>query len=588
MKVGYLITARLKSTRLPRKLLREVKGRPILTHMIDRLKLAKRVDEIVICTSSEQDDLPLVSLAEQEGVRWFCGDPDDVLERLSNAAATFDLDYVLNITADCPFVDPAYADRIVQAYEETKADLIRALDLPHGIYSYGVRPTALRMVQDIKNSKETEVWGRYFTDIDLFQVYDLPIDPPHRQPGLRMTLDYPQDLAFFEAVFDHLYQPGKVFSLDDILILLKDHPEIVAINQHCAKLYKRRWTAQSEISLKPRYHVHSAAIVGCGSIGQRHIRNLRALGIAEITALRTHHGYTQSLDPALNVHEVSDWDSLLDTKPDIAIISNPTSLHVASARRLLPHVRGLFVEKPLGVGIDDELRALLAEASTLRRTTMVGYNLRYHPVVVAMMQELADGKLGEPICLQCQVGQWLPDWHPYEDYRQGYYSRRELGGGVTLTLSHEIDLALALLGPAQHVQGLTANVEGLEISVDAVANLTVRHCSGAVSQIHLDYAQRMPSRSGTLICNHGWMRYDLIAPSLVIHTSDQPQSKRMEYDEFYDPNTSYREMMQSFLRYTCEGRVKHALDLRQGAAVLNVAIQALSSAERGVWLAISD
>ena len=238
---------------LPKKLLREIKGKPILWHMLDRLRLAKRVDQIILCTSPIEEDRPLVELAAAAGVGSYCGDPDNVILRLSGAARQFKLDYCLNITADCPLVDPVYADKVVEAFLRTKADLIRAFDLPHGAYSYGIRPEALAKIIEIKDSKETEVWGRYFTDTDLFSVYDLPIENPlHRKPLLRMTLDYPEDLAFFQAVFDELYREGEVFSLDQILDLLERRPDIVAINSSCRKAFTRRITKQAEISLKAR------------------------------------------------------------------------------------------------------------------------------------------------------------------------------------------------------------------------------------------------------------------------------------------------------------------------------------------------
>ena len=109
-----------------------------------------------------------------------------------------------------------------------------------------------------------------------------------------------------------------------------------------------------------------AAVVGCGSIGQRHIGNLRRLGVTDITALRTRQGHAQALDPALEVKEVDDWADLLAGRPDIAIVSNPTSMHVETARKLLPHVRGLFMEKPIAAAIDDDGRLLMAEAEELR------------------------------------------------------------------------------------------------------------------------------------------------------------------------------------------------------------------------------
>ena len=155
MKTVFLITARLKSTRLPNKLLREVCGRPIFAHMIDRLKLIKGVDQIVICTSTNPQDDPLLELAKSEGVACFRGDEDDVIKRLADAAAGFDADYVLSITADCPFSDPVYAEKIIDALQTTGADLVRALDLPHGAYSYGIKAAALRQIIEIKDDRDT-------------------------------------------------------------------------------------------------------------------------------------------------------------------------------------------------------------------------------------------------------------------------------------------------------------------------------------------------------------------------------------------------------------------------------------------------
>ncbi|MBN1877193.1 MAG: Gfo/Idh/MocA family oxidoreductase [Anaerolineae bacterium] len=578
MKIGYLITARLKSTRLPRKLLREVKGKPIFSHMLDRLKLAQRVNEIIVCTSTEEEDLPLVSLAKREGVSYFCGDPDDVLKRLSDATTAFNLDYILNITGDCPFVDPVYVDRIAKAYEETQVDLIRALDLPHGCYSYGIRPDAFREILKIKDSKHTEVWGRYFTDTDLFKVYDLPIDNPlHRRPDLRMTLDYSEDLAFFEAVFDQLYQEGKVFSLDEILTLLNQHPEIVAINQHCAQLYKKRWTAQSEISLKSRYEVQRAAILGCGSIGHRHIRNLRQLGITDIVALRSQKGHFKQLDPELGVYEVGNWEDLIKLKPDIAIISNPTSLHLATAQRLVPHVRGLFIEKPLASS-QEGVETLLEAIKAHNVISFVGYNLQFHIVVKEIQRLLDEGRLGMPLIFQCQVGQWLPDWHPYEDYRRAYYARKDLGGGVALTLIHEIHLALELLGSPSTVSCLLSDSNLLTLDVDVIADMMIQHTSGAVSQIHLDFIQRPAHRMGVISCERGWISYDLIMPKVVAQFDNAAVPQIIWESSSYDGNQPYIEEMRTFLRYVREGRIRHAFDAWKATESLSVVESALAVA----------
>jgi spore coat polysaccharide biosynthesis protein SpsF len=586
LKTGFLITARLKSTRLPLKLLQPVENRPIFSHMLDRLKLANRVDQIIVCTSTNPQDDPLIELAEAEGVAWFRGDEDDVVKRLSDAATAFNLDYILSITADCPFSDPGYADRIVEAYLETNADLIRALTLPHGAFSYGVKPEAFRKIVEIKDQTNTEVWGRYFTDTDLFQVYDLAIENGlHRQPGLRMTLDYPADLEFFKAVFAHLYRPGKVFTLDEILNFLRDHPEVVAINKDCAAPFQKRWLSQSSIKLKARYEVKRAVVIGCGSIGQRHIRNLRSLGITDLFALRTREGASQDLDPALEVKELRDWSDLAELKADVALVCNPTSLHLETILRCLPHVRGIFIEKPLAASLEGVAK-LLEQIKQRRVVSFVGYNLQFHPTVRVLQEFLADDAVGKPLLFQCQVGQWIEDWHPNEDFRRAYFARKDLGGGVLLTLIHEIHLAMELLGAADKVACLLPSSERLAVDVDVIADMMISHSSNAVSHIHLDMIQRPAHRRGMISCERGWISYNLLTNTVVGQTAGQTGVKVIADDALYDVNESYREEMETFLNCVREGKVRHEYDAVRATQSLAIATSALEAAQTNTFVEI--
>lgn len=556
--------------------------------MLERVKLAKHVDEIIVCTSGNAQDDPLIELAKAEGVSSFRGDEDDVVLRLSDAATAFNLDYILNITADCPFSDPEYADRIVEAYRETNADLIRAFDLPHGAYSYGVKPDALRRIIEIKDSRHTEVWGRYFTDTDLFDVHDLAIQNEfHRQPDLRMTLDYPADLEFFRVIFAHLYRPGRVFTLDEILNFLRDHPEVVELNRDCATSFQKRWASQSAIKLKPRYNVKRAVVIGCGSIGQRHISNLRRLGIAEIFALRTREGVAKELDSSLEVKEITGWADLSKIEPDIAIISNPTSLHHETIERCLPYVRGLFIEKPLTASLEG-VPELLRQMSMRKIVTFVGYNLEFHPAVKAVRQFLKSECAGRALIFQCQVGQWIEDWHPEEDYRNAYFARKDLGGGVLLTLIHELHMAMQFLGAANKIACLLPKYDALPVDVDVVADVMIDHCNSGVSQIHLDMIQRPAQRRGVVSCERGWISYNLLGNSVFAQTVDQSKPVEIWNDPDYKINDSYLEQMDAFLNCVREGRIRHENDARRATESLAVAVSALASAGSNSLMEIPD
>lgn len=577
MKTGFLIIGRLKSTRLPQKLLLNIENRPILAHMLDRVKRCKRIDEIILCTSTNSQDDPLEDLSRTENISIYRGDEDDVIKRLYDAAVEFKLDYIIHITADCPFVDPFYADKIVETYEKEGADLIRTLDLPHGAFSYGIKPDALKKVIQIKDSSNTEVWGRYFTDTGLFDVFDLPItNPLHRKKNLRMTLDYPEDYEFFKKVFKDLYIPDKIFSLDEILNYLEAHPEVVAINNGAEERYKVRWTKQSNIQLKKQFLVKNVAILGSGSIGQRHIKNLQNLGVDNICALRTRKGHFQELDKQCNVQEVDTWEDLLEFKPDVAVISNPTSMHIQTAKKIIPHVRGIFIEKPLSHsldGIDDFLDML----KKYRVTSFVGFNLRFHPVVIKCHEVIDNYKFGAPVVFQCQVGQYLPHWHPYENFQKGYYARKDLGGGVTLTMIHEIDLALNFLGPADTVSCFLNQYQQFKIEVDSISDIMIRHKSGTVSQIHLDYVQQNSNRCGILSFEHGWIKYDLIRNKIIYCTEKMDRPEKILEDFKPDANASYLSEMKSFISYTEQGLLRHKHDAWSSIDSQKLANAALAS-----------
>ena len=569
MKVGYLITGRLKSTRLPKKLLLKVKGKPILSHMIDRLKLAKNVDEIIICTSDNEQDRPLGILAKENNISCYFGDPDDVLVRLLGAAEKFNLDYILNITADCPFVDPNYADMIVEKFIETGSDLIRQFELPHGVFSYGLKVDALRKVVSIKDSSDTEVWGRYFTDTGLFKIMDLDVkNKNHKRPGLRMTLDYPEDLEFFNAIFDALYEKNKVFSLSEILKFLDKNPEIIEINKDCGLRFNKRFTSQSEPRLKKINEVKTALIIGAGSIGQRHILNLKNIGITNITALRSKKGHYKKLPKELGVNEIDSWDDVKSIKPDIAIISNPSSLHIDSALKALSSIKGIFIEKPLSNNLTgcNQLIELLDDKNV---TSFVGHNLMFHPMIKEIKKFIHENDIGEIINIQCQVGQWLPDWHPYEDYTKAYYAKKDLGGGVSLSLIHEIHLALDLAGLPIYVSGEITEYQQLNLDVDVCSDLMIKHKSGAVSQIHLDFLQRPSHRSGLVTFEKAWISYDFSRMEITVQRINEEPYELFKNSD-YDANNMYIDELKEFICMVEEGRTRHKYDALSSLESLKV------------------
>jgi spore coat polysaccharide biosynthesis protein SpsF len=237
MKTAIFLSIRDKATRLPKKVLLQIKGKTVTEHLIDRLKQAKLPDMIVLTTSIHPDDIVLIDIAQKNKIQSFQGSEDDKLDRYYNAALKFGIDFMVIVDGDDLFCDPECIDEIIRTFKKTNADYIIYKDLPVGVTGHGVKLEALKKVIDMKDESDTEVWGGYFTGSKLFKVVELEPRAEFRRPDLRMTLDYIEDFRFFEAIFDRLYTPGKVFTLHDIMRVINENPQIPAINSAAQQKY---------------------------------------------------------------------------------------------------------------------------------------------------------------------------------------------------------------------------------------------------------------------------------------------------------------------------------------------------------------
>lgn len=230
MKIGLLIIARLKSTRLPMKLLLDLNGRSVVERVLDRGKRIAGINEIVLCTSTNAQDRPLVDVAIRNGVYYYLGDPDDVLKRLLDAAKFFDLDYIVNITGENPYLSVEYANRVVQDINTEKADLTFYEGLPLGCAVYGIKTKALEVVCSVKKEIDTEIWGPLLNRPDIFRVHKSQVDPFYKRPEIRITNDYPEDYQFLNAIARE-FPPANIPSLFDVLTLFDSKPALLDINK---------------------------------------------------------------------------------------------------------------------------------------------------------------------------------------------------------------------------------------------------------------------------------------------------------------------------------------------------------------------
>jgi len=318
-------------------------------------------------------------------------------------------------------------------------------------------------------------------------------------------------------------------------------------------------------------------VVGCGSIGKRHIGNLIALKAGQILAFDVREDRRSEVERQFGVEALDDLNKAWERGPDVALITAPTSMHVPLALQAAEQGCHLFIEKPLSDRLEgvDRLLNAVRERNLI---TLVGCNMRFHPGLVKVKKLLEEGAIGQVVAARVSVGQYLPDWHPWEDYRKTYSARRNLGGGVILDAIHEIDYIRWMLGEVEAVACFTGKLSRLEIETEDTAALLLRFADGAIGEVHLDYVQRAYYRTCHIIGDEGTIHWDYTAGEVRWYSAAAREWRVFANPPGWEPNQMYLDEMRHFLR-CLSGQEKPSLDVFEAARVLEVALAAKASAE---------
>ena len=309
-------------------------------------------------------------------------------------------------------------------------------------------------------------------------------------------------------------------------------------------------------------------VTSLGSIGQRHVRNLRLLyPDAHIGVLRTKTAAdgTRALHPGVD-QEMHSLQEVLDFRPQAAIVASPASTHLALARPLVEAGIPVLIEKPLAMSQEGVAEfAALSAACGVR--VAVGYNLRFLPALAQARQLLLEGAIGEVLSVRAEVGQYLPDWRPASDYREGVSARAELGGGALLELSHEIDYLLWIFGAPATVaaQGGTFGTLGIEVE-DLVELCMQYEQPRRLISVHLDFLQRAPYRGCRFIGSEGTLVWNGGADTLDLYTYASGAWRHMHLP-MADRNAMYLDELREFLSPAVPATLT---TVTQAAAVLAV------------------
>ena len=291
-------------------------------------------------------------------------------------------------------------------------------------------------------------------------------------------------------------------------------------------------------------------IVGLGSIGRRHLSNLQKLNCEVSICRRT----VESAEATRREFKVPAFASLagaVSWNPNAVLIANPTSEHLKVAFWAVEHNCHVFIEKPLSHSLE-AVDTFLRIAEERQLSVAVGCNLRFHPALESIHNAVFNGHIGRLLTARAEVGQYLPDWHPEADYRQEYSARAELGGGVLLTLIHELDYICWIGGEVLESIGRCAKVSDLEINVEDVAEIICRHVSGALTSIHMDFLDRAYNRRSRWIGELGTIEWIWGEPVRLIRCGGNQEI--LWHDPTFDCNDTHVMELRDFLDCIKSGR----------------------------------
>ena len=310
-----------------------------------------------------------------------------------------------------------------------------------------------------------------------------------------------------------------------------------------------------------------ALVVGYGSIGKRHINNLLSFTNVEVLVC------TNRTDVNLNDKRVKVFSSLkecVSKKPNVSFITNVTNLHIPTALILAKNGVDLFIEKPLSDS-NKHARELLNIVKKKRLVTLMGCNLRFNPCIIKIKQILSRNEIGRVISVRAECGSYLPHWHPYEDYRKSYAARQDLGGGVVLTIIHEIDYLYWLFGDVSQVSSITGKFSDLELKAEDLSASLLRFKNNIVAELHLDYFQRPSTRSCKIIGTGGTIIWNEENNTVKVYYAKKERWEEKIRLKSYDNNEEYIREVDHFLR--CVKLRKNTInDVNQGVKTMKIAL----------------
>jgi predicted dehydrogenase len=316
-------------------------------------------------------------------------------------------------------------------------------------------------------------------------------------------------------------------------------------------------------------------IAGLGSIGRRHLRNLVSLGERDVILYRTHRSTMPEEDLA-GYPVYTNLEEAFAAKPDAVVIANPTALHMQVAIPAANHGIHILLEKPISHN-HEQVDELVNAVTRNKVKALVGFQYRFHPSLRKLKEIVSAGTIGTPVSCRVHWGEYLPDWHPWEDFRKSYAARQDLGGGVVLTLCHPFDYLRWMFGEVDSLWAQTAEVSELPIGAESTTDVGLRFVNGMLSTVHLDYIQRPGVHTLEVVGTQGTLRWDNSTGALNCYLANTREWTVHPPPIGFERNHLFIAEMQAFLDLLQE-KASSPCSLQDGIKALDITLAVLQSA----------
>ena len=286
-------------------------------------------------------------------------------------------------------------------------------------------------------------------------------------------------------------------------------------------------------------------VVGYGSIGKRHVKNLSSLNQTQVSVC-SKNKEAWKLEKK-GIKTFTTIEQALKEKHNVAIICNETSLHIKTAIKLADNGYHIFLEKPISNSLKN-IPALIKIIKRKKLITMVGCNMRFHHGIKLMKSLIDKNEIGSILSVTVENGSFMPDWHPWENYQISYASQKKLGGGVVLTQIHEIDYLYWFFGKVDDVYSFTEKLTDLQIDVEDYSGSLLKFKNKIIAELHLDYFQKPSVRSCKIIGTKGQITWNWENNHVQIFKNKYKKWVTKNIEKKFDRNKMFVDELQYFLK----------------------------------------